>query len=123
MSVAMKVAQPVIGIAGLALLGLGFSFWAGKALNFIPLHQQLGIFIVVVLWVLAIIGLFYGVNRARVATSVIWGFIVIGLGFMQTGMMVGSLHWVIRVVHLLVGIGALMQAAQLAKLISLRTAR
>jgi hypothetical protein len=118
MVTAMKVVQAVIGIAGLALIGLGFAFWGGHARNFIPLHEQMGIFTVVLLWVLAAIGLAYRVSRALIVAAVVWGFIVIGFGFAQVGIMTGNLHWIIRVIHFLLGLGALVMAARIAKGIS-----
>lgn len=118
MVTAMKLAQAVIGIVGLALIGLGFAFWGGQARDFIPLHEQLGIFIVVLLWVLAGIGMAYGVSRMLIAVAVVWGFVVIGFGFAQVGIMLGSLHWVIRVLHFLFGLIALVFAARIAKGIS-----
>ena len=121
MATAMKVAQALLGLAGLALIGLGFGLWSGRALNFVPLHEQLGIFIVVELWVLAGIGAVYGVSRIRVAIAVVWGFVVIGFGFAQAGMMLGDLHWTIRILHLLVGLVALWQGAVIAKQISVRS--
>ncbi|HEY5087845.1 MAG TPA: hypothetical protein VII66_10850 [Gemmatimonadaceae bacterium] len=121
MATAMKIAQALIGLAGLALIGLGFAFWSGSALGFVPLHEQLGIFIVLALWVLAGIGVVYGLNRVRLAVAVLWGFIVIGFGFAQTGMMVGDMHWVIRILHLLVGLAALALASILAKEIAVKS--
>jgi len=118
MVTAMTVVQAVIGIAGLALLGLGFAFWGGQARDFIPLHEQLGIFIVVLLWVLAAIGLAYRVSRALIGTAVVWGFIVIGFGFAQVGIMTGDPHWIIRVIHFLLGLAALVMAARIVKGIS-----
>ena len=118
MATAMKLAQAVIGIAGLALIGLGFAFWGGQARDLIPLHEQLGIFIVVLLWVLAAIGLAYRVNRALIGAAVVWGFIVVGFGFAQVQIMAGGLHWIIRVLHFLFGLVALVMAARIAKGIS-----
>jgi uncharacterized membrane protein YuzA (DUF378 family) len=121
MVTAMKVAHALIGICGTALVVLGLGFWLGHGLNLIPLHEQLGIFIVLLLWLLAGIGLARGANRGRIAIAVVWGFIVIAFGFTQTGMLVGDMHWIIRVLHLLVGIAALWQAGAIAKEITIRS--
>lgn len=118
MATAMMVAQALIGLAGLALIALGLGFWVGHGLNLVPLHEQLGIFIVLLLWVVAGIGFAYGVDRVRLAIAIVWGFIVIGFGFSQVGMLVGDLHWIVRLLHLLVGLAALGIAANIAKQIS-----
>ncbi len=118
MATAMMIGQALIGLAGLALIALGLGFWAGHGLNLVPLHEQLGIFIVLLLWVVAGIGFAYGVNRVRLAIAIVWGFVVIGFGFSQIGILVGDLHWIVRVLHLLVGLAALGMAGNIAKQIS-----
>ncbi len=118
MATAMMVAQALIGLAGLALIALGLGFWVGHGLNLVPLHEQLGIFIVVLLWVVAGIGFAYGVNRVRLAVAIVWGFVVIGFGFSQIGILVGDLHWIVRGLHLLVGFVALWLASNIAKQVS-----
>ena len=118
MATAMLVTQALIGLAGLVLIALGLGFWVGHGLNLVPLHEQLGIFIVLLLWVVAGIGFAYGVNRVRLAIAVVWGLVVIGFGFSQIGILVGDLHWIVRVLHLLVGLVALWLASNIAKQVS-----
>jgi hypothetical protein len=49
-----------------------------------------------------------------VAGAFVWGLIVVALGLTQTDLLTGSLHWVIQVIHLLLGIGLLDLADTLA---------
>jgi hypothetical protein len=118
MAMAMMLVNALIGIAGLALIILGFAFWAGKWTDLVPMHEKIGIVVVLLLWVVALIGLAYNVSKARIAIAIVWGFIVIGFGFAQTGIMVGDMHWVIRVLHLIVGLVALSLAGTIARGIS-----
>jgi uncharacterized membrane protein len=37
----------------------------------------------------------------------VWGLIVLGLGLTQTNLLLNSAHWVIQVLHLLVGLIAI----------------
>lgn len=114
----MRTATTVIGMAirvlGLVMIVLGLLFWTGNALNLIGLHMLIGIVVVLLLWALAIIAARNGVSLGLVALGIVWGLIVVALGMTQTRLLPGDLHWIIRVLHLLVGIGALGIAERLA---------
>jgi hypothetical protein len=114
----MRTATTVIGMAirvlGLVMIVLGLLFWTGNALNLIGLHMLIGIVVVLLLWALAIIAARNGVSLGLVALGIVWGLIVVVLGMTQTRLLPGDLHWIIRVLHLLVGIGALGIAERLA---------
>jgi hypothetical protein len=118
MVTAMKLLNALIGIGGLALIILGFGFWGGTWTELVPLHEKIGILVVLLLWVVALIGLAYNVSKVRIAIAIVWGFIVIGFGFAQTGIMLGGMHWIIRVLHLIVGLVALILAGTIAQGIS-----
>jgi len=55
------------------------------------------------------------VGAGLVALAVLWGIIVLALGMTQTRLMPGSAHWVIRVLHLLVGLFAIRLGEVLAQ--------
>ena len=55
-----------------------------------------------------------GVSLGLVALGIAWGLIVVALGMTQNRLLPGDAHWVIKVLHLLVGIGALGIAERLA---------
>jgi hypothetical protein len=46
--------------------------------------------------------------------AAVWGLIVPIVGLTQTNLLTGSLHWVIQVIHLLLGLGLLGLAETLA---------
>jgi len=46
--------------------------------------------------------------------TVLWGALTLALGLTQTRLMVGGAHWVIQVLHLLVGLGGIVLAERLA---------
>jgi len=104
----------MIRLLGLIMIVLGVLFWTGNALNFIGLHMLLGIVLVLLLWALAIIAARAGVSLGLVALGVAWGLIVVALGMTQSRLLPGDAHWVIKVLHLLVGIAALGIAERLA---------
>lgn len=109
------VAQMLVRICGGLLILLGIFFWTGHALSLIPIHMLLGLVFVIALWVLAGIGARAGVGAGLVALAVLWGIIVLALGMTQTRLMPGSAHWVIRVLHLLVGLFAIRLGEVLAQ--------
>ena len=114
----MRTATTVIGmlirLLGLIMIALGLLFWTGNALNFIGLHMLIGIVLVLLLWALAIMAARSGVSLGVVALGIAWGLIVVALGMTQTRLLPGDAHWVIKLLHLLVGIGALGIAERLA---------
>ena len=67
------------------------------------------------LWTLAILAGRAGVQPGLVGLALVWGLITPILGLTQGQVLVNSSHWVIQVLHLLVGIGAMGQAEMLAR--------
>ena len=114
MRTATTVIQMLIRLLGLIMIVLGVLFWTGNALNLIGLHMLLGLTLVLLLWVLAIMAARGGVSLGLVALAMIWGLIVVALGMTQNRLLPGDAHWVIKVLHLLVGIGAIGIAERLA---------
>ena len=98
----------------LVQLALGLAFWTGNALGLVDLHQLLGILLVLVLWVMAVLAYRAGVPAGMVAAAVVYGLIVPIVGLTQRELLPGSAHWVIQVIHLLLGIGLLGLAENLA---------
>ncbi len=101
--------------AGAVALLLGLAFWSGGLIRLIPLHVSLGVALVVCLWALATLGLRNGAGAGLVATAIVWGIVTVALGFGQTQLLPGELHWIVQLAHLLVGLGAIILSAMLAR--------
>jgi len=114
MRIATTVIQMLIRLLGLIMIVLGLLFWTGNALNFIGLHMLLGIVLVLLLWAQAILAARSGASLGLVALAIAWGLIVVALGMTQNRLLPGDAHWVIKVLHLLVGISAIGIAERLA---------
>jgi hypothetical protein len=114
MATATTVARWLVRVSGLVLLVLGTLFWTGNATGLIPLHRLLGFVLVLSLWTLAALAARAGVARGPVWLAVAWGVVVPLVGLTQDQLLVGSAHWLIRVLHLLLGLGAIGQAERLA---------
>ncbi len=106
--------QMAIRAVGVVQLALGIVFWTGNALGLVDLHQLLGILLVLGLWTQAVLAYRAGVPAGLVAAAAVWGLIVPIVGLTQTSLLTGSAHWVIQVIHLLLGIGLLGLAENLA---------
>jgi hypothetical protein len=114
MPTAITAIQTGIRVAGVAQLGLGLAFWTGNALGLVDLHQLIGFLLVLGLWTMAALAHRAGVPGGLVAVAGVWGLIVPVLGLTQQRLLPGSAHIVIEVLHLLVGLGALGLAENLA---------
>jgi hypothetical protein len=114
MRTAITIIQIVIRVLGLIMIVLGLLFWTGNALNFIGLHMLIGMTLVLLIWALAIMAARSGAGLGLVALGLVWGLIVVALGMTQTRLLTGDFHWVIKALHLLVGIAALGIAERLA---------
>jgi hypothetical protein len=119
---ATTTAQMLVRAVGVVQLVLGGLFWTGNALDLVPLHQTLGFLLVFGLWTLAALAARAGVRPQLVALAAVWGLIVPILGLTQTNLLVGSTHWLIEVLHLLVGLGAIGMAEGLAARVKERLA-
>lgn len=112
----------LVRLAGITQVVLGLLFWTGRALTYIPLHISIGFVVVLGLWTLAILALFARAPLALVGFALLWGLALPALGMTQATILIGPWHWIIRVLHLLMGLAALGVADRLASHV-LRTRR
>ena len=107
-----RVLSALIGILGLVQILLGIPLWMGHAKSLTGLHMLLGIVFVLAMWIMCVIG-FRARMGALSALTLVWSFVVVGLGMAQQQLLPGAGHWVIRVAHLLVGLIALALAGRI----------
>jgi hypothetical protein len=101
----IRYASAILNIGGGVALLLGLLFWSGVALQLVSLHMLLGLLTVAALWVIAAAQLrLAGGSWFFAAGALIIGALTIFLGLRQTTLMVGASHWIIQVIHLLLGI-------------------
>src|SRR5215207_5421619 len=120
MRTATIIVQWIVRLTGMTQVALGLLFWTNRALTLVPLHMAIGL--TFVLGVLALAGLAAraGVRRGFVALSALWGILVLALGITQGRLLPGPAHWIVEVLHLSVGIAAMVLAARLAAQIRAR---
>ena len=103
----MTIAVMVLRLAVLVALVMGIIFWTGNADNLQPIHMLIGFIVVLSLWVIGLAqGLMKGSLGLAVATFVL-GLVLAIVGLYQKNWLPGSAHWVIQVIHLLLGLSAI----------------
>ena len=110
----VTIAQGIVRLTAIVQIVLGVLFWTDRATDLVPLHQTVGIILVLALETLVVAGARAGVDRWLLVIAGIWGVVVVVLGYSQESLLAGSAHWVVEVLHLLVGLGAIGQAEVLA---------
>jgi hypothetical protein len=107
MKIATRLIQSGIRVLGLILLVLGFMFWSGRSFELVPVHMRLGEILVSLLWILAAMGLRAGVKPGLVLGAMLYGVVVVAFGMRMGTFLPGRAHEVIRVLHFLIGLGAI----------------
>jgi uncharacterized membrane protein len=101
----IRIASIVLSAAGGLALILGLLYWIDGALNLITMHMMLGLLAVGALWVVGIAQAFAkGGSWLIAACAVVVGAITLIIGMVQSSLMVGDFHWVMRLIHLVLGI-------------------
>lgn len=107
MKTATLILQNAVRALGVVLIVLGFLFWTGHSFYLVGVHRGLGIALVFLLWILALIGSLMRVHWQLVVACILWGFLVVIFGFTMGRFMPGRSHEFIRVLHFLIGLGAI----------------
>ena len=107
MRIATLLIQNAVRLLGIIMLVLGFMFWSGHSLDLVPVHMQIGGIVVGLLWILAAIGMRAGVKPGLVLGAMFYGVIVLAFAFRMGTFLPGRAHEAIRVVHFLLGVGAI----------------
>ena len=103
----IRIATNIVRIGVLIEIVLGILFWTGNADKLQIVHIAIGILVVLSLWTLGIAqGLRGGSFGLALATFVV-GFLLVLVGLFQTRWLIGSNHWIIQVIHLLLGLSAI----------------
>jgi hypothetical protein len=100
-------------LAVLLQLVVGIGLWTGHLYSLVDVHRTVGVLFVLALWTIAVIAI---VQRRAVGVAtfaIAWGVLVAGLGFMQQAILPGDFHWIIRVLHIVIGMAAMPIAERL----------
>jgi hypothetical protein len=101
----IRIASVVLSFVGLLALILGLVVWANGALNLIQMHMLLGFLAVGALWVIGVGQAFSrGGSWLLASCALVVGAAMIIIGLNQSALMPGPLHWVVQIVHLVLGL-------------------
>ena len=113
MQVVLTVTQMLVRITGVLLLILGLLIWTEGMRDLVFPHIILGLVMVIALWLLAVVGARLGAPMGLAASVAAMGLIVLVLGMSQNSLLPGGAHWIIQVLHLLLGMAAVGMAEAL----------
>jgi hypothetical protein len=97
----------LIRVIGLVLLVLGFGFWSRHWYPAVPIHMRLGELLVLLLWVLTGLAMRARVPLGLIAAAFVWGFLTVYVGMNMNQWLPGPAHEAIRVIHFVIGLGAI----------------
>ncbi|MEP6832372.1 MAG: hypothetical protein ABJB74_03215 [Gemmatimonas sp.] len=107
----LKVVRRTLGLVfGIQLL-VGLALWVGLLAPLVQAHRAIGLLYVLLLWTLAALALARRRAIALAAVTVVLGFFIAGLGFGQPRLLIGEYHWIVRVIHLALGLAGMLTAA------------
>ena len=106
-------------VPGVGIQLKGLLYWIANSTGFIFTHMVLGIAFALLLLALSLIELLTGRMRLLGASGIVYTLILTALGFTQTNLLVGPMHWLIQTAHVVIGFGALV----LVQVIGVRDAR
>ena len=106
-------------VPGVGTQLLGWLSLIATSTSFIFTHMVLGIIFALLLLTLSLIQLLTGRMRLLGASGIVYTLMLTALGFTQTGLLEGPMHWLIQTAHVVIGFGALA----LVQVISVRDAR
>jgi hypothetical protein len=117
MRVTAAISLWIVRVAGTLQLVLGALFWTGHAYTYVPVHIVNGAVIVLTLWTVAVLALIARTRPGLALFALLWGLALPAFGIRQAAMLIGPLHWIVRVIHLAMGLAAMALAGMLGQAI------
>ncbi|MBW8773127.1 MAG: hypothetical protein JF590_07560 [Gemmatimonadetes bacterium] len=105
----------LLRLSGLTLVVLGLLFWTGHALQLVQLHMLVGVLFTLAYFGIVVVAARGGLALGPSLFATLWGFVIPTFGMIQTAILPGPMHWVVRLAHLLVGMVAMGVADRLLK--------
>jgi FtsH-binding integral membrane protein len=108
----LTIVQMLVRITGILLLILGLLIWTENMTNLIQIHMLLGVILVLSLLVLAVVTYRAGVPLGMAIGLAVLAVVVLVLGMTQMSLLPrpDPNHWIVQVVHLLLGMAAIGMA-------------
>jgi hypothetical protein len=110
-----RICSLVVRIGGSLALLLGLLRYFNIGPDLVQLHMTLGILVVLALWILATI--YARTPNANLGMSIgasVIGLLLLIVGVTQQGLLLNDFHWVIQVIHVLLGLTVIGMGESLA---------
>ena len=110
-----RICSLVVRIGGSLALLLGLLRYFNIGPDLVQLHMTLGILVVLALWILATI--YARTPNANLGISIgasVIGLLLLIVGVTQQGLLLNGFHWVIQVIHVLLGLTVIGMGEMLA---------
>ena len=104
---AVRITSMVVRVTAIGVLILGALLWTGNNDQLKSVHMLFGMLIVLGLWGLGITQAIRGGSPVLAVVAVVLGGVAFWFGTNQESFSPNSNHWVIQVMHLLIGLGAI----------------
>jgi hypothetical protein len=118
----VRIAINIVRVGVLIELALGILFWTGNVDNLQIVHIVIGILVVLSLWTLGIAQGMQGGSFGLALATFVVGFLLALVGLFQKRWLVDN-HWIIQVIHLLLGLSAIGLAEMISGRYRRMTAR
>jgi|SRR5207249_5865004 len=109
-----RILLMVLRAAAALLVILGVGLWTGHWYTLVGVHRTIGMLFVITLWAIAVLAMVQRRAVGLAAFALLWGLVVAALGYTHQRILPGDLHWIVRVLHLIIGLAAMPIAERLA---------
>ncbi len=103
---AIRGLQWLSRLIGACELTLGLVIWF-VGVSSVTLHILLGSALALILLIIGVIALPIKETRSLGVIGILYAAILPGFGMVQMSLLIGSLHWLVQLLHLLIGVGAI----------------
>lgn len=101
-------------LAGVQVV-VGIGFWTGHWFGLRSFHMMIGSLFVLGLWTIAGIAISGGHAKGLAIFTILWGALIAGFGATQQQFLIGDLHWIVRVTHLVIAMAIMPVAERLVR--------
>ena len=104
MLVVLTIARWLVRLLGVLQLIMGLLIWFQNAFGMINPHMLLGVLLVVAMLIVAVVSTQLGAPLGMAAGLAVLALVILAFGVTQESILPGDNHWIIRVLHPLVGL-------------------
>jgi hypothetical protein len=120
MPILLTILRWTVRVTGLLALLLGLGLWNGAGFSLLSLHEGLGFLLGASLIWISLVGFVRSVSPALSGVALVCGLALPVIGSVQGRLLPGPNHWLIGALHLALGVGAIVLAELIGRLLRTR---